>query len=194
MAVFFGLPDDHAVELLHKALRQWHPELFALGVKVQIVMAASDTDAPAVKHHGCAAFATIRIVPLKDRLTKQYDAEMLVSREDWTKFSERRRLSLLDHELSHIDPVKKKTKMPKGYKGPAQYHVPLDDLGRPKLKLKPGDWDAGDGFRAVVGRHGDDAIEFENIRRAYMVASEAKDGSESVANDAIETLHRTLVA
>jgi hypothetical protein len=49
-----------------------------------------------------------------------------------------------------------------------------DDIGRPKLRLKKGDWNAGDGFRDVVARHGDHAAEFENIRRAYAVACEAK--------------------
>lgn len=175
MAVFFGMPDDDCVNLLARAMRDWHPALTRLGVRVQIIMAASDNDTPAVKHDGHAALASIRIVSLKDRLTKQFDAEMVVSRTDYEVMSEAGRLAMFDHELSHIDPVRKEKKQRKGYKGPKQYYVPLDDLGRPKLKLKLGDWSAGDGFRAVVARHGDSAIEFENLRRAYEFARRARD-------------------
>jgi hypothetical protein len=53
-------------------------------------------------------------VPLKDRLTKSYDAEMMVSRDDWNLMNEAHRLALLDHELSHLEPVKRKAKRPKG--------------------------------------------------------------------------------
>lgn len=187
MAVFFGMPDDDAKELLAQAMRDWHPTLHRLGVKVQIIMAASDNDTPAVKHDGHAALASIRIVSLKDRLTKQFDAEMLVSRADYEEMSEARRLSMFDHELSHIDPVKKEVKQRKGYKGPEQYYVPLDDLGRPKLKLKLGDWSAGDGFRAVVARHGDNAIEFENLRRAYEFARKARDEGPQADDQGGET-------
>lgn len=189
MAVFFGMPDDDAKALLARAMREWHPALHTLGVRVQIIMAASDTDAPAVKHGGYAALATVRIVSLKDRLTKQYDAEMLVSRLDFEQLTEGGKLALFDHELSHIDTVKKEVKQRKGYKGPKRYTVPLDDLGRPKLKLRLGDWSAGDGFAAVVRRHGDAAVEFENLRRAYDLAERAKRGEwapEPTAGDDIE--------
>jgi hypothetical protein len=57
--------------------------------------------------------------------------------------------------------------------------VQTDDIGRPKLKLVPGDWNAGDGFRAIVREFGDDAIEFANIRSAWAFAEKAaKDGPE----------------
>lgn len=187
MAVFFGLPDADVTAMLAKALAQWHPDLRALGVRVQILFAASDTDAPAVKHGGYPALATVRIVPLKDRLTKGYDAEMLVCRESWGDMTGAQRMALLDHELSHIEPVKKEVKQAKGYKGEPQYYTPLDDLGRPKLKLRPGDWCAGDGFDVVVARHGDDAAEFEGLRRAW---KRAKDAAELGADDGNATASR----
>ncbi len=183
MAVFFGLPDEDVTALAAKVLNQWHPDLRDLGVRVQLLFAVSDTDTPAVKHGGYPALATVRIVPLKDRLTKGYDAEMLVCRTNWQDMSGPQRMALLDHELSHIDPVKKEVKQPKGYEGEPQYFTPLDDLGRPKLKLKPGDWCAGDGFADVVARHGDAAAEFEGLRRAWRQAERA--AANGVGNEGV---------
>jgi hypothetical protein len=47
-------------------------------------------------------------------------------------------------------------------------------LGRPKLKTRPGDIVMSDGFTSVVSRHGDNAIEYEGIRRAKIAADAAK--------------------
>lgn len=176
MAVTFGLADADDQALLEQAISVWHPDLHANSVRVGIIFAAADDDGPAVRHHGYAALATIRVVPTKDRLTKGYDAEMLVDRDHWLKGKEPHRLALLDHELSHLEVKRRKVKQPKGYKGPPAYAVVLDDLGRPKLKLRKGDWNTGDGFAAVVARHGDYATEFEDLRRAFAMAQAAKDG------------------
>ena len=179
MAVFFGLPDQDAIDLLQTAMKSWHPDLAAHGVRVQLLFATSDTDAPAVRHGGYPAVATIRVVPLKDRLTKGYDAEMLVARDEWDLFGEAHKVALLDHELSHLEVCRKKVKMPKTHKGEPQFRVALDDLGRPKLKLRKGDWNPGDGFEAVVARHCDHADEFAALARAYAVANRAKEKGEA---------------
>ncbi len=79
--------------------------------------------------------------------------------------------ALIDHELSHLGPcIDGKTGLPKH-----------DDLGRPKLKTRLGDWNAGDGFKEVVARHGDYAAEFENLSRAMTAANAAKSEGEAAA-------------
>jgi hypothetical protein len=180
MATIFGLADADELALRDRAISQWHPELAENGVRVQLLMATSDVeDVAAVKHGGYPASATIRVVPLKDRLTKGYDAEMLIDRDSWNLSNEASRLALLDHELSHLEVKKRKVKMPKGYKGEPQFAVDTDDLGRPKLKLRKGDYNAGDGFKDVIQRHGDKAIEFDNLARCYGVASLWKHDGEA---------------
>jgi hypothetical protein len=55
MATMFGLPDPDERALLERAIEKWHPELFMLGVRVQVLFATNDGDAPAVKHGGYPA-------------------------------------------------------------------------------------------------------------------------------------------
>jgi hypothetical protein len=167
--VTYGLADKPDLALLDCVMKEWHKDLAEQGVKVGVLMAESNGGGPAVRHGGYAALATVRVVPLKDRLTKGYDAEMLVSAEDWRQMKAPLRAALLDHELSHVQlRRKKKTNA-----------VKRDDLGRPVLWLRKADWNAGDGFRAVVVRHGEAALEFEGLRRAYALASAAKDDGEA---------------
>lgn len=184
--IYFSLPDDAANALLVKAVETWHPDLAENKVRVQMLFADTDGDGPAVRHGGYPAIATIRVVPLRDRLTKGYDAEMLVSRPDWDLMTAKHKLALLDHELSHLEVIRKEVKQPRGRGRPRkdevvekEYVVAFDDLGRPKLKLRKGDWNAGDGFSEVVYRHGDYAAEFGNITRAYAAAYAAKEEGEA---------------
>lgn len=176
MATYYELAGEPVVQLLEKATRDWHPELAEAGVKVGILMASADDDKPAVRHGGHGAFACISVVSYKDHITKQYDAEMLIDQDKWNLMNAARKLALLDHELSHLALKTKKVKRAKRDFDPPTI-VERDALGRPKLVLRKGDWDVGDGFRDVVARHGGDAIEFANIERAYSCACEAKGGS-----------------
>ena len=47
-------------------------------------------------------------------------------------------------------------------------------MGRPKLKIKLGDWNAGDGFKVVVERHGDYANEVVQLKKVNALVAEAK--------------------
>jgi len=164
----YSLPDDDVVQMLASVKREYHPDLEAYGVRIQPIFVSTDGDGPAVKHGGYPAVASIKAVPGKDRLTKRYDAELLIDRTLWDGFSDQHRRALLDHELMHLEVKTDDAGSPV-----------LDDLGRPKLKMRPGDWNAGDGFKAVVERHGDYADEFDALRRAYLIACRARDGADS---------------
>jgi hypothetical protein len=171
MGTTFTLADERIHTALRAVMQAHHAELHNAGVRVGILL-AYNPDGPAVKHHGAAARATIKIVPLKDRLTKNYDAEMLIDQAECDLMRAEHLNALMDHELSHLILAKKKR---------GETAVVRDDLGRPKLKTIPGDWNAGDGFKAVVARHGGYAAEFENLRRAMAAAEAAKSEGEARA-------------
>lgn len=180
MPTTYTLADDKTTAAVLKVMRQHHQPLDLAGVKVGVLI-AYNPDGPAVKHGGYPARATVRVVPLKDRLTKGYDAEMLIDQMELDLMRPEHLNALVDHELTHLELVMKKVKPPKGKKVEAEFIVARDDLDRPKLKTRLGDWNAGDGFKEVVQRHGDYAPEFENIQRAKAAADAAKAEGEEAA-------------
>lgn len=139
------------VAVLAKVLKQYKPAFVREGVKIGILMAANP-DGPAIKHGGYPAAAKVKVVPLRDRVSKAYDAEIVIDEEHWEdELRAEHRLALLHHEVCHLDLALD------------QYgQLKRDDLGRPKLKLLAGDWNGGDGFREVVEAHGDYALEVMN--------------------------------
>lgn len=159
---------------------QYHPRLAEAGVRVGI-MVAYNPDGDALTHGGYPAAATMKVVKLKDRVTKGYDAEMSVDERVWRDLSAAQRLALLDHELSHIDTVDVPEKQLKELRGenPAAVAWKVDDIGRPKLRSVPGNWNVGDGFAQVVARHGLDAIEYRNIAHAKASADQARAAGEA---------------
>lgn len=177
MGTTYSLADDRIQAALAAVMRAEHQPLHAAGVKVGVLL-AYNPDGPAIKRHGSAARATVKVVPLKDRLTKGFDAELLIDQSECDLMRPAHLNALIDHELSHLVVVTKKEKAPKRGKNqpkaPPAVVIARDDLGRPKLKTRPGDWDAGDGFKDVVARHGDYAPEYENLRRAKAAADAAK--------------------
>jgi hypothetical protein len=169
MPVTFDDAEPETINMLNKVLKDWHPALHKAGVVVGIIMARSSTEAPAVKHGGYPASATIRVVSSKDRIKKKYDAELLIDDEAWCNKTEKERLALLDHEMSHLSLIPNKPK--KGEESPSLWKY--DDRGRPKLKTVKADWNAGDGFRHVIERHGDAAVELQNAYTCYNIAKAA---------------------
>lgn len=181
MPTTFRKADDDVLGLLAKVMRDHHPDLLEAGVLVGVVM-ASNPSGDAVKHHGAPAFACIKVVSLRDRVTKGTDAELLIDADKWADLRPRQQLALLDHELAHL-------KLKKSWRrdildendeptGETELKWEADDLDRPKLKTIPGDWDSGDGFARVVARWGSDAIEYENIARCKARADQARRDGE----------------
>ena len=118
---------------------------------------------------GHAVTAQIKIVSLKDRLKKGYEAELMIDQHDWDGFNHPSRLALLDHECCHVALVpetkKKKRRSNAASTTEATEGIPerwwkLDDLGMPRLRTVHGDWQGSDGFAKVCERHGKNALEF----------------------------------
>ena len=173
MPTTYTLADPDVTSAVDSMMRKYHAELTEAEVRVGVLIARNETGNP-IKHGGYPARATVRIVPLKDRLTKGYDAEMLIDGRELDLMRPEHLNALVDHELTHLRVcLNDDDESPEKYK--------LDDLGRPKLKTRPGDWNAGDGFKEVVARHGDYAAEFENLSRAMTAANAAKSEGEAAA-------------
>lgn len=174
MPTTYQTADDDVLDLLAAVMRESHPRLVEAGVKVGVTMALNP-DGPAIRHGGYEALAQIKVVSLKDRLRKGIDAEMFVDESEWNRLDDDQREALLDHELSHLSLAWLTAKQLAALRhdNPEAPAWKLDDLGRPKLKSVPGDWNAGDGFAAVVERHGRAAVEFLNLSRCYARAKAA---------------------
>jgi len=179
MPTTYQRADPDVVRLLERVMKECHPRLQEAGVKVGVLFALNP-DGDAVKHGGYPALAKIKPVALKDRVSKEWDAELIIDESAYRQLREEQRESLIDHELSHINTIDLKpdeiaTARAHDAGAPAWK---LDDLGRPKLRSILGDWNAGDGFTQVVARHGEQAIEYENIRLAKGRADAAREAGE----------------
>ncbi len=183
MPTTFSDAPDEVLQLLQQVMADYHQPLADAGVRVGTIMAYND-DGPAIKHAGYAAAATIKIVSLKDRLKKHYDAELLIDDTVWKELTHDQRLALLDHELSHVN-LKKyvyhEIRDSSGQlTGEKRISYKDDDIGRPKLVTVPGDVNAGDGFQAVIRRHGSSALEYRN---AMQLNSWARSGHNLYLED-----------
>jgi hypothetical protein len=174
MPTSFGMADRSVQIMLADICKQHHQPLDEAEVIFGIIM-ASNEDGPAVKAGGYPAAATVKIVPLKDRLAKKYDVEIMIDYSVWDSLSHTSREALLDHELSHVQLAKFDWYVEKGDpEQRMQIRCDRDDLGRPKCKLRPADWNAGDGFLAVVERYGESAIEIQNLMAARRLTESRK--------------------
>src|SRR4051812_24104319 len=107
MATTYSRESGIVSAMVRDRLRVAHPKLAEVGTEIGVLMAQSDNDKPAVKHGGYPAFATIKVVAHKDRVTKGYDAELVIDARAWEDFGDRQRCALIAHELQHLELVEK---------------------------------------------------------------------------------------
>lgn len=174
-------PDDFRL-LVGEVLARFHPELAAMGLKVDSLFVRAPRDAdgfaagPALKSSGgYPAIAQISVTKLKDRVMGRGDCEILVDADRIQNWPERTLLPLIDHELEHLE-----------------FTGNVDDIGRPKLKLRPHDIEFG-WFDAVARRHEDHSLEViqatrfysqPSLRQLYLPGFE--DGGAAIDQDSIK--------
>lgn len=146
--------DETVLALVAMAMGQYHQRLQAIGLTYNVLMAHApegddgEPDGPALKQHGAPALALIKINSLKHRAHGLADVEIVLDGDQWPEFSRAKRLAILDHELTHIEPTMK-----------------FDDLGRPKLTMRQHDFQVG-WFFDVAQRHGGESVEVEQFKTA----------------------------
>lgn len=183
MSSIYFKADDSVKVMIGDVIRQWHPDLLKSQIRIGILFALSTKDdQPALKEAGYEVDGIIKVVPLKDRVTKLFDVEMILDGDAWKSKSEKHRLAYLDHLLCRIELKKPKSSKPKksntdnGSDEEREEHDKeenaeylTDDLGRPVYKLRKYDWNAGVGFRNVVERHKNFAPEYDLISNAKII-------------------------
>lgn len=169
-ATVYWVGDPEIKKMVDEAMQKWHGDLVDAGVKIGVIMAFNDKK-PAVNHGGYPSGATIKIIPLKDRISKGFDAELTLDADFWKRLTDPAKMALLDHELCHLDLKRKKVKKKKKDED-SDIEDESDELGeilydnhnRPQLVLVKGDWNGGDGFQVVVNRHKEHSQELRNAK------------------------------
>ena len=145
----YQLADESVYEVLKTACDTYHTKLAKLNVRFGVIMVSSvDKDGepdgkPALKSSsGHPAAAKVGLVSAKDKLSKNYDVEILIDLTVWGEMDDKKRFAVLDHEMTHVEIVEDK-----------DGHAKIDDNGAPKLKLIPDQFHLW-GFLEIAQRHG----------------------------------------
>jgi hypothetical protein len=141
-------------QIVERMMDRYHPQLRDAKLTITCLMAFptldknGDSTGPALKVHGYAAQAVVKIIGLKERTDGRDDAEICIDGDNWPTLSDAQKDALLDHELEHLE-----------LKTDKDGFVVRDDLDRPKLKMRKHDHEHG-WFDSIVRRHGRNAPEF----------------------------------
>lgn len=152
--------DSEVSTIIKELVKEHHQELEEAGVRVgarfayaPVNLSTGEPKGEALKHHGYAAAAVVRIVSHRDRVAGMPDAMIDIDGQAWAdEWNEERRRAILDHELTHLEVVRDEDGA-----------IKLDDCHRPKLKMKLHDWQLG-GFADIAKRYKEASIEVEAAR------------------------------
>lgn len=134
-----------------------HASLREHEVRIDFLIAYPEVNAdgfakgPAILHRGMKALGLCRVVNYRDRIKGLGDAEITLDGEYWDEATERERLALLDHELTHIE------------LNSLGGDIERDDAGRPKVRMKKHDFEVG-WFHGVAARWKSSASEVRQAR------------------------------
>lgn len=179
MPTVYDPPTDDVLDVLRAQLTRYHPDIVECGAKVGVIMARNETG-PAVKLHGTAAFAKVRIVSADKKVNNENDAEIIIDASEWDQLLPAQRDSLINHECHHLRRKEHKDKKLAKLRAenPDCPAWVIDHHGRPVLGTVPADLTPGDVFLACVEIHGKNAIEFVGIKRAWQQCEEAVQGAD----------------
>lgn len=157
MAKSYSKASEDVERTILRMRQQHHPELEKVSVEALFIFDLESTE-PVLKHQGYPAAAVIKITKLADRVMGIADAVVTVDRSFWLTLTPGQRDALIDHELTHLEPV---------YDEETGTQV-FDSHERPKLEMRRHDRQFG-WFDDVARRHGEQSIE---IRQARMLLTE----------------------
>lgn len=161
MGTTFEKCGEDVYELLWPMLADHHKDLLETGVTFDLMFAYAavnqdgERKGPALKLNGCACAGIVSIVNEKQRVSGRPDVEILIDGDRWPGWGERRRIGLLDHEVTHVVLTLDE-----------EGAVKVQNCGRPKMTLRDHDWECG-GFEEIAIRYNDDAMEVTEARNTY---------------------------
>lgn len=160
MAIYIQANEDH-IKLLNEVIHKYHTRLESAGVTIGMLFVFAEIDdqgeltGPALKLHGIPAAAVVKSLSLKLRAHGLPDIELLIDGDGWDDRPKKEMVAILDHELTHVEPVFKDNALQ------------LDRLGRPRTVMRPHDYDFG-WFIEVVERHNAASIESKQAKQFMM--------------------------
>jgi hypothetical protein len=134
-----------------------YPDLLEAEVTIGAVFAHAkrgedgEVQGEALKHHGWPAAAIISINPHRKRVEGLPDVSLAIDGDRWPDMSDEQRTALLHHEIHHLLVCRDDEGV-----------IRSDDCGRPKLKMRPHDWECS-GFETIIRRYGQAAIDTQII-------------------------------
>lgn len=168
MSKYFCKPEAQTVHELTQAVRQWHEELEKIGLTFSVLMVhetknldADEILIPALKHHGIAAYAKVRAMPLSLRAHGLGDVELLIDGDRWKRIGVSTRYAILDHELTHVDLVHDD-----------HGRLQRDDCGRPKVTMRQHDFQVG-WFFEIAERHKRASVEVQQAHQLRDLAGQS---------------------
>lgn len=161
--------DRTDLDLFNEVMATYRPDLLSFDVRIKPVMVKKvDKDGevtPALKLAGAPVAGLARVTSLKQRFLGHPDGIVELDGAAWSNKPVETRRALIHHELHHfivkMDPEAEN-----------DHAVLLDDVGRPKLTLRPDDW-LMTGFYAIVEKHGEFAGEYQSVRYVHNLVDEA---------------------
>lgn len=169
--------DEDIKDQADAIMRRFHRELCESGVTVKFLFHCN-ADGNPLKFKGWPAAATVKIHGLKDRVAGLTDCTITIDEEWWNTHDQKQCDALLDHEFEHLLV---------GTDDDGKWIV--DDIGRPKLKMRPHDFEVG-GFDAIVKRHGISATEARIVAEASSRWLQA--GLDFSGNDMTPPTHKSI--
>ena len=149
---WYSIANEEVNLTIQKVMKENHGELHAAGVTVTALIARSE-EGPAIKVRGSEAAGCIRITKLAERTLGLGDALMILDGESMIAWSSKRLQAVIDHELRHLMLAKNKR----------TGEIQLDDEGRPKLRIRPHDFEFG-WFARTAELYGEESYEVSQAR------------------------------
>jgi hypothetical protein len=144
------------IEQHYQDLKQAEVSIECLQAKAPIKKKTGLPNGPALKLHGWPCAAIVSINNEKKRAEGVADATITIDWDRWPEWNEDQRRALIDHEIHHLVIARDK------FGG-----IKEDSLGRPKLKMRPHDWETS-GFKVIAERHGEASFEVTEAKNLKM--------------------------
>jgi hypothetical protein len=149
---WYSIANEEVNLTIQKVMKENHGDLHNAGVTVTALIARSE-EGPALKVGGKEALGCIRVTKLTERTLGLGDALMILDGESMIAWSSKRLQAVIDHELRHLMLAKNKK----------TGQIQLDDEGRPKLRIRPHDFEFG-WFARTAELYGEESYEVSQAR------------------------------